>query len=127
MKIQTQHIVKVVNSFMAAATTYNVVQTFRRAGLVLFVEDSRPFCRVSRFHAKALLKKIDQVPLPVPEEDEEAADIADDEIYEACHGTDFADVFLGDFSDNDDNGTVSRRPRRQEGGRLEFRNYWDFS
>jgi hypothetical protein len=137
VNIQTDHIVKVVNSFMAAATTCNVVGAFRRAGLVLFVEDDgRPYCRVSRFHAKALLKPMREA-LPTPEEEDES-DIDSDALFEACQGLDFAAVFLGDFSDDDDNGAVSRRPRRQgrsqrrgpgtpQGGRLQFRNYWDLS
>jgi CRP-like cAMP-binding protein len=118
LNIQTEHIVKVVNSFMSAATPCGVVKTFRRAGLVLVVDGERLVCQVSPVHATALLKKVrDELHYefnfgpPMPEEEEEEDDIDADVFFERCQGMALPDVFLGDFSDDDD-GAGSRRPRR---------------
>jgi hypothetical protein len=61
LNIQSKHIAQVVCSFMAAATPVNVVRTFRNAGIVLVVGNTRLFCRVDPTQARYLLR-------PLPEE-----------------------------------------------------------
>jgi hypothetical protein len=71
MNVQTDHIAKVVCSFMAAATPVNIVKTFRRAGICLVLDDDIVRCRVCRDRAHYLLDPITASLLPIPDEDED--------------------------------------------------------
>jgi hypothetical protein len=71
MNVQTDHIAKVVCSFMAAATPVNIVKTFCRAGICLVLDDGIVRCRVCPDHARCLLVPITTNLPSIPDEDED--------------------------------------------------------
>jgi hypothetical protein len=63
VNIQTDHIVKVVNSFMSAAVPHNIIKAFRNAGFTVKRDaNNHIFCLVTPETARCLLQPLDELP-----------------------------------------------------------------
>jgi hypothetical protein len=87
--VQTADIVKVVNSFLRAATVTTVVGTFRRAGIALIYDEGRLLCRVSVSQARCVMREL-QLQFPEIPEEEDDTDLAAEEYLEQTRGMSFS-------------------------------------
>jgi hypothetical protein len=56
---QSLHIAQVVSTFMSAASPFNVVATFRNAGINLAIADEKLICRITLRGGRCLMASVD--------------------------------------------------------------------
>jgi hypothetical protein len=73
---QTDHIVRVLDGFMAAVVPHNIVANFRNAGVSLLLDDDRVICcTVTPETTRCLFGAPFSARLSIPEEEEEDLDM----------------------------------------------------
>jgi hypothetical protein len=72
VNVQTDHIVRALGGFMAAAVPHNILASFGNAGVLLLLDDDRAIrCMVTPETTRCLLGALFSARLPIPEEEEE--------------------------------------------------------
>jgi hypothetical protein len=96
LNIQAQHAAQVVCAFLSAAVPLNVIKSFRKPGIDVFIDENCLCCRVFHGLARSILNPVSLRPVPIPEETEDEAAETDmklalEECCELLHDLDAPD------------------------------------